>query len=312
MARAAAGLLLLLLAAPGRADELAVVSYNVHGLPAWITRDDPEARMRAIGPRLALYDVALVQEDWSHHALLAASAGHATQLRGNGPRAVLLAGFSFFCGGCGSGLSVFASLPRERVLDVEAVPYGLCADWLLGANDCWATKGFLFARLRLASGAEVDVYDTHLEAGDGEDDLAVREQQLERLRGFMAERSAGRAVILGGDLNLPYDDVRQRAVVERFASALGLRDAGARPSDGSRWEKRLDWILYRDGADVSLALLVAGEERAFVQNPEGAQGGTPLSDHPAVFARFRLAAIGSGTGTTAGERSRSSLPPAVR
>lgn len=277
-------LLLLLLAVSSRAEEFAIVSYNVHGLPAWIARDDPEARMPAIGHLLAPYDVALVQEDWSHHALLSAAAGHATQLGGNGPRAQLLAAFSFFCGGCGSGLDVFAALPRERVLDVAAVPYDLCADWLFGANDCWATKGFLFARLRLASGAEVDVYDTHLEAGDGEDDLAVRELQLQKLRGFVTDRSAGRPVILGGDLNLPYDDARQQAIVKSFASALGLRDAGARPDDTSRWEKRLDWILYRDGAGVSLTLLSTGEERAFVRD------GAPLSDHPAVFARFRVAA----------------------
>jgi len=37
-------------------------------------------------------------------------------------------------------------------------------------------------------------------------------------------------------------------------------------------------------ADVSLTLVSTGEERAFMRD------GAPLSDHPAVFARFRVAA----------------------
>lgn len=275
--------LLVLTPLPAAAGEtLSVVSYNVHGLPAWIARDDPAARMPAIGRLLAGYDLALVQEDWSYAAPLAESAGFDLRVSGNGARSAWLRQLSFFCGACGSGLALFAALERERLLEAESVPYGLCADWITGANDCWATKGFVFARLRLPSGAELDVVNTHLEAGDGPSDLAVREQQLERLGEFLARRSRGRALVLGGDLNLPYDDPRQRMVVDRFAAELGLRDAGARPPEPGRWEKRLDYILWRSGEGASLSLLEAGEDRGF------ARGDAPLSDHPAVFARFRV------------------------
>ncbi len=154
----------------------------------------------------------------------------------------------------------------------------------MSGNDCWATKGFLFVRLRLESGAEVDVYDTHLEAGDQPEDFDVRKKQLAELETFVSARSAGRAVILGGDLNLPFDDPEQRDAVMRFARALGLRDTGARPEVGSPWSKRLDWILSRSAASVTLAVLEAGEDRAFVRD------GAALSDHPALFARFRVRA----------------------
>ena len=268
---------------PAAAGEtLSVVSYNVHGLPAWIAGDDPAARMPAIGPRLARYDVALVQEDWSYGERLAESTGLALRVAGNAARSAWLRSLSFFCGACGSGLALFSKLGRERLLSAEALPYDLCADWITSANDCWATKGFVFARLRLHSGAELDVVNTHLEAGDGEADLAVREQQLEILGRFLAARSAGRALVLGGDLNLPFDDARQRAAVERFAAALGLSDAGARPAEPGRWEKRLDYILWRSGEGTGLSLLEAGEDGGF------SRGGAPLSDHPAVFARFRV------------------------
>jgi endonuclease/exonuclease/phosphatase family metal-dependent hydrolase len=281
------GLWLLILAASALArgagaEELSVVSYNVHGLPAWIARDDPDARIPVIGKLLAPYDVALVQEVWGYQERLAQSAVQATQLQGNGPRQGFLGSFPYLCVGCGSGLSVFAALPQQQVLEVAAEPYDLCSDWIVSGNDCWATKGFLFARLRLPSGAELDVYDTHLEAGDGEDDLAVRVAQLEKLRAFVSERSAGRAVILGGDLNLGFDAARPRAVVDRFAAALGLHDAGARPGSLERWKHRIDWILYRDGAGVALAVLSAGEAESFMA------AGAPLSDHPAVFAHFGI------------------------
>ncbi len=264
------------------AEELSVVSYNVHGLTAWIARDDPETRMPVIGRLLTGYDVALVQEDWSHHAPLAESTGYGIKLLGSGPRSALLGRLSFLCGSCGSGLAFFAAMPLDRLVESAAEPYGVCSDWIVSGNDCWATKGFLFARLRLASGAEIDVYDTHLEAGSGTADLEVRERQLDVLRAFVKERSESRAVILGGDLNMAYDDPREREAVERFAGALGLRDTGARQADLTRWQNRLDWILYRETAGVGLSVVEAGEDLTFVRD------GAPLSDHPAVFARFRV------------------------
>jgi len=238
--------------------------------------------MPVIGKLLAGYDVALIQEDWTYHALLAANAGHDIQLLGSGPRSALLGRFSFLCGTCGSGLAFFAAMPRERLVESAAEPYGVCADWIVSGNDCWATKGFLFTRLRLASGIEIDVYDTHLESGESDSDFEVRERQLEILRGFVTEHSASRAVILGGDLNAAYDEHRERDMVERFADAVRLRDSGARQPDLRRWSNRLDWILYRDGAHVSLSVLAAGEDQRFLRD------GAPLSDHPAVFARFRI------------------------
>ena len=54
---------------PG-AVELRIVTYNTHGLPAWIAGDDPERRFPLIGRLLDAYDLAVVQEDFYHHELL--------------------------------------------------------------------------------------------------------------------------------------------------------------------------------------------------------------------------------------------------
>jgi hypothetical protein len=47
------------------------------------------------------------------------------------------------------------------------------------------------------------------------------------------------------------------------------------------WHER-DRIFYRDGVDTKLQVERAGEAREFVD------GDRALSDHPAVYARFRV------------------------
>ncbi|CAG0992198.1 Sphingomyelinase [Myxococcaceae bacterium] len=268
-------------ASRGAAEEFAVVSYNIHGLPSWIARDDPAKRMPEIGGLLSRYDVALVQEEWAWSDALSEHSNFALRVAGNPARSSWLEWLSIFCGPCGSGLALLAALEPDRLVASDAIAYELCADWITSANDCFATKGFVFARLRLRSGVEIDFVNTHLEAGDGEPDLRVRERQLERLERFLVERSAGRSLVVGGDLNLDFDDPPEREVVERFRRALDLRDSGARPGRDGRWRKRIDYLLFRS-ADPELSLVAAGEDRAFERE------GVALSDHPAVFARLRV------------------------
>lgn len=283
--------------ADDRARELRVLSYNVHGLPSWIAGDDPAARMPEIGRIVAGYDVALLQESWVHHDALRQAAGRPPEHLGSGPRSSWLASFGDVCGRCGSGLAVLLpGLPADAVVAHEAGRFDTCSGWLSGGNDCWASKGWIWLRVRVAPGLELDLVDTHLDAGDGPDDLAVRTLQLERLGSFVAAHSAGRALVLGGDLNLDYDDPVERALVEDFATKLGLRDSGARPrAAGARFE-RIDWILHRSGERVALELLAAEEAE------ELAPDGMPLSDHPGLRARFRVSPRpASGSADASGE-----------
>ena len=71
--------------------------------------------------------------------------------------------------------------------DPEPVPkevtreyLGACHGWLRYANDCLASKGVLRVRVRLPDGGEIDLYDTHLDAGTDEEDRAARWAQLRR------------------------------------------------------------------------------------------------------------------------------------
>jgi len=259
--------------------ELSVVSYNVHGLAAWIAGDDPAARMPHIGPRLAAYDVALVQEDFRYHDELRADIPHATVVRGN-PSRFAVARWTGIMDN--SGLTAFAGAPRACVQEIVRSGYDACAGWLRFANDCLASKGVLGLRIRADRAHSVDVYTTHLDAGRAPQDRATRRTQLQLLAEHIERSSAGRAVILAGDLNLDEADPDDRALLEGFVRRLGLDDTGASRQDAERWPARIDYILYRSGADTRLEPIEVGEALEFVRD------GAPLSDHPALYARFTL------------------------
>ena len=261
--------------------ELSVLTYNVHGLPSWIANDRPERRLPQVSRLINAYDVALIQEDFFHPELLRESAEHELVVDGNGSR---FAGARFFTFLKGSGLTSFVDFPQERVATVVPEAYGSCSGWLAAANDCWATKGFLLVRLRIAPGAELDVVQTHLDAGGSRADRLVRAQQLDQLRTRLLDLSGERALIVAGDLNLRRQEPADQALLAEFADWLSLEDTGARGGDAWR---PLDYVLYRSGKGLALEVLEAGEATEFVHE------GEPLSDHPALFTRFGLAPTGS-------------------
>jgi endonuclease/exonuclease/phosphatase family metal-dependent hydrolase len=275
---------LLLSSAPATAvtAEFTVLSYNTHGLHRWIARDEPARRFPLIGERARAYDVVLLQEVFltEYFDLLGFGADSGWQAhRGNGPRPGPL-GLMSLCDGCGSGL-VAALRPGVAVVATEREAFGLCAGKIRGGHDCWATKGLLFLRLRLPDGSEVDVYDLHLDSGDRGADFRARRAQIGQVREAIESRSAGRAAIVAGDFNMKQGVRRDREMLEEFCGHLGLLDSGARAA-GDRWPEVIDFILYRPGPAGELTLIESGEAVEFV---DAAQ--RPLSDHPALLARFR-------------------------
>jgi endonuclease/exonuclease/phosphatase family protein len=250
---------------------IAVLSYNVHGLHKLVVSDDPEARMPQISSRLNAYDVAFIQEDWEYDDLLAAQATHPVKERGNGPHPP-----RFFQ----AGLALFA---RPAFVALSRGSLGACSGWLGGANDCFADKGFLRLRLRLANGVALDFWTLHLDAGDAQSDRDARAKQLETLAARVESLSRDGALVVGGDFNSKEANPADRALLDHFAAAVGLTDTGARPApDGAFAREHIDYVFYRSSAAVSIAVVESGEAREFSDGP------APLSDHPAVYAKLRV------------------------
>jgi endonuclease/exonuclease/phosphatase family metal-dependent hydrolase len=243
---------------------VAVLSYNVHGLPSFFVDDDPAARMPEISTRLNAYDVALLQEDWSWSAELDAAASHPLKLR---------TPFR-------SGLASFA---RAKRLAQSSESLGACSGWLGGANDCFADKGYLRTKLRLAPGIDVDFWNLDLDAGDSDADRAAREKQLAALAERVRALSGDAPLVLAGDFNSEATNPEDSALLARFVAEAGLRDTGARSDPAGTFpQKHIDYIFVRDGRGIRFEVLRTGEAGEF------AVGGKPLSDHPALRARLRV------------------------
>jgi endonuclease/exonuclease/phosphatase family metal-dependent hydrolase len=248
-----------------------VLTYNVAGLPEGLSSGDPEKNTPLISPRLGAYDIVNVQEDFNYHAALYAGDDHPHRTPTSG-------GVPF-----GDGLNTLSDLPYS---DFERVRWQQC-----NGTDCLTPKGFTFARVRLAEGVYVDLYNVHANAGVTDADLAARRANLTQLTRYVAARSAGNAVVVMGDTNTRY--TRAGDNIRDLVRGAGLTDAwvelergGAEPAQGSPALvcdpaavtdgcEVVDKILYRDSRFVDLtARDYRNEHPRFL---DGA--GLPLSDH---------------------------------
>lgn len=250
--------------------QLSALTYNVQGLPDALsesTRPTAE-RMTLISPLLERYDLALLQEDFDpeNHELLVAEATHPVREHFDtlvSPERVY-----------GSGLSQLAR--GATLVEVFEEHYTACNGVLDGASDCLASKGFLILRLSLG-GAEIDVYDTHHEAGSGLEDIDARGVQVDQVIASIEGRSAGRAVLFGGDTNLRWSDPDDAPLLQRYADA-GLRDV-CTELDCPETD-HIDRFLMRDGDDLALTALGWESPGDFFE------GDDPLSDHPPIVAQI--------------------------
>lgn len=203
----------------------------------------------------------------------------------------------------GSGLGVASRLPLvERALGTFQ-----CGGAL---SDRLARKGWVHARARLreAPVRELDLFTTHLQAGDGAASRRVRSCQLGELRAAIDERGAAdRPALLCGDMNI--DGLRgggadeYQLLREIFPDFLDLGSPGDAPTMCPRadlnplahryWSaepnQRIDYLLYRAGAarwiEVDSAERILDEELSPVGGPA-----TFASDHFGMAAKLRIAA----------------------
>ncbi|WP_217213420.1 jacalin-like lectin [Streptomyces sp. AC550_RSS872] len=195
-----------------------VLTYNVAGLPEGLSSGNPEKNTPLISPRLAAYDIVNVQEDFNYHAALYAGDNHPHRTATSG-------GVPF-----GDGLNTLSDYAFE---DFQRVKWNKCT----GTN-CLTPKGFSLARVRLAEGVFVDLYNVHTNADSDDAALAARRANVEQLSDFIRANSSGNAVIVMGDTNTRY--TRSGDNIRTLADDNGLTDAwvqlakgGVRPAQGA-------------------------------------------------------------------------------
>lgn len=267
-----------------------LLTYNVAGLPHWLSASRPHAHAALLSPRLNRYDIVLLQEDFVYHKGVTDQAQHAHRSTPNYPRVRrphLLAML-------GDGLNRLSRYPVERF---ERVPWAMCHGIVSNGADCLAAKGFTYGRHSLGGALVIDIYNVHCDAGHSSGDRAARRAQVEQLAEYMrAHTDASVPCIVAGDTNLDVDvNTYDRETLQRFLVATGLRDskadAGVRENAQHRrpLASQVDMVLYRSGRPVRLRVdrwRVCTDE--FVTDT-----GTPLSDHNALCVEFSVSSASS-------------------
>jgi endonuclease/exonuclease/phosphatase family metal-dependent hydrolase len=258
-------------AAAAASGSFTVLTYNIAGLPLGLGDSDPETNTPLIGQRLAPYDLVNVQEDFNYHASLYAHDTHPHRTPTSGGA------------GIGDGLNTLSDVPFE---DFERVRWKDCT----GTN-CLTPKGFTLARVRLAEGVFVDLYNVHANADSTDDALAARRANIEQLSDFIQANSAGNAVIVMGDTNTRYtrtgDNIRTLLTENNLTDAwVRLVKGGTPPAQGGDALvcdaaaptddcEVVDKVLYRGSRLLNLtATRYHNEWESFLRSD-----GTHLSDH---------------------------------
>ena len=288
MRKLVTGLLLLLVSTIGwpgagpetespKTAELSLLVYNTHGLPELIAGDKPRERFPKIGELTKGYDLSLLQEDFAHHVLLLQYVRRpADAVQGSDariPKCIVCSG---------SGLTLVSNLPKS-VWQVRSSfkPFDTCSGWISGLNDCFAQKGFQLITLENTLGHQILMVNTHLDAGRSELDREARASQLDQIALTLETEAGSSAILLAGDLNLHWETPLDNELLQNFVQRLNLVAAQKGGDVSSGWQT-LDYIYYRSSKKTNLSLMSSGEDVAFTSE------GKPLSDHPALFANFKI------------------------
>jgi hypothetical protein len=242
--------------------------YNVAGLPPILSGHDPEANIPQISPLLNPYDLVLVQEDFFYHDLLTAEITHPHRSKPMLAEPTLTE--------LGDGLNRFS---RMRFDPVVRETWQRCNGSVDCSSDCMTDKGFSVARVYLARGVSLNVYNLHMDAGNCDGDFETREAQRQQLVADLATRTPDQAVIIAGDTNLknwknPQDQVMLDQLLLETGVAIACNVLAC--TDGKH-----DRIMFRSSTDLKLTPTSWSNPAEFV-NPEGFN----LSDHKPVLVEF--------------------------
>ena len=259
--------------------EFTTLTYNIAGLLELFSsaESDRQEATEQISCYVNEFSYVNVQEDFNYHAALYDTCNtHPWRSPTTGGM------------GIGSGLNTLSHLPYS---DFTRVRWNDC-----NGVDCLTPKGFTLARVRLAEGVFVDIYNAHAQAQTGAADLSARRKNILQLAHYIETHSAGNAVILAGDFNTRYtrtDDNMWEFLRRGFTDAwISRTRSGDVPQPGapalvcdpkvtSPDCEIVDKILFRDNGFVGLQVL----DYVVRQDAVNSEG-VALSDHPPVAASW--------------------------
>ncbi|MFW5741508.1 MAG: endonuclease/exonuclease/phosphatase family protein [Myxococcota bacterium] len=252
--------------------EVSVLTYNVAGLPQGVSASSPAQNTERISERLNDYDLVLVQENFAYHQELLEHSDHPHTLPSLDDPSVFNA----------SGLTRFSRLVPDAF---QQWAWQACHGVESAGSDCLGSKGFSFAIHEVEldkTTVAIDVYNLHMDAGDGPGDDAARRSQARQLLETIASRSRGNPVIVAGDTNVavPWEEPLALLASAGFLDACTELDCPQ--------PELIDRVLYRSSSFVVIEPIRWRVPETFVD-----EQGEPLSDHVPVAVDFVVSVGGA-------------------
>ena len=253
-------------------SKLNVLTYNIHALTPLIARDNPHKRIPEILSKSSGIDILFFQENW-----IFKDAELEPHLSGyniiTSKTSKLMWPFGRLINPHGSGLFM-AIADTIKIVDIIEESFDRCSGWISKEHDCLSPKGFQHVKVHL-NGKRLDLYNTHLDAGNSKIDMSARESQIRHIASYISESSRGYPVIIAGDLNVEFNS-DEFAIVSWLIDELDLGVADWFKNHSDSDLEQVDYILYRGLENLNISL----ESCEIDLKLNG------LSDHPPIKALF--------------------------
>ena len=235
--------------------DIQLINFNIHGFNFKSTKN----KISEILNNVSSYDIIFFQENWSFQ----------NKIQNTLKDYFLISSIKKSRIKQGSGLMI-AIKKGYSIIDFEEVYFKECNGIIFNANDCLASKGFIYARIKVEN-IYFDIYNTHLDAGNSKKDRIVRSNQLSMLKEYIYNKSYGENIIICGDLNIDYLG-QDSNLIDNLSRDLEL--------EFIRWDEKyfldykIDYIFYSKSFN---SLKINTPDTLFY-----------LSDHPPMSAHLKI------------------------
>ena len=268
--------------ADNREGELSVLTYNIAGLPEFISsaKSPRSSSTKAIAKKINRYDIVNVQEDFQYHKELYCKENlhpYRTEQKVAIPY--------------GDGLNTLSKFP---IVEIRRIPWSACS-----GSDCLAAKGFSLTRIEIAKNTLIDVYNVHATAQDDATAAKARQNNLLQLAKYIKKHSANHALLVMGDFNAHF--MAGWDNLANFVHQTGLQDVWSKVINKGRLpEVQLDFVVkdklslndntesidkifYRNSLHITFEPLSYKMENKYFAD----RNGSALSDHYAISSRIK-------------------------
>jgi len=236
-------------------DYIKIINFNIHGFKTTNCKN----KVLEIINNVSNNDLIFFQENWSFEVEVKNSLNQFNFIFSNKKSKIIQ----------DSGLSIGVN-KKYKIIDYEEIFFDSCNGLLFNSNDCFASKGFIFSRIKIED-TYLDVYNTHLDAGSSLNDKKTRKNQLDKLTKYILNNSLTNNIIVAGDFNINYFGDSANLIFD-FCSKIDLNVVF--------WDEKyflkdkIDYIFY--GKDLDY-LKHSIPDTLFY-----------LSDHPPMGAGFKI------------------------